>query len=123
MSGKYDKLTKHLESVQTDPWSMTFDQIEAVIGSKLPPSARKYNAWWANSGKAQSQAWMRIGFRTAVVLVEEQRLLFTRRVDLLPVEEDNGFFGVQALSISEAKAGLAKKFGVPMDNIEIIIKG
>lgn len=42
---------------------MTFVQIDAVVG-RLPESARKHNAWWANSVRSQahSRAWLDAGF-------------------------------------------------------------
>jgi hypothetical protein len=46
---------------------MSFADIEALIGTALPKSARTYPAWWGNQVNAtaavQSHAWMDAGFR------------------------------------------------------------
>lgn len=47
---------------------LSYTEIERIIGSKLPVSAYKYNAWWSNdmtSGSRQCRAWLDIGWRTA----------------------------------------------------------
>ena len=41
---KYDPLHVHLESVGLERIAMTFDDVERVIGSNLPASARKHRA-------------------------------------------------------------------------------
>ncbi len=64
---KYDSLRTHLTSRKNKRWRATFSEIERVLGFELPPSARKYQAWWANeSGTQYSQklAWSNAGWRT-----------------------------------------------------------
>src|ERR1700751_1365529 len=43
---QYAKLTEWLNNPQLIV--MTFDQIEEIIGDKLPDSAAKYRHWWGN---------------------------------------------------------------------------
>jgi hypothetical protein len=50
--------------------TFTFAEIEGVIGSKLPKSARTYRPWWANemNGRyVQAHAWMGAGYRVEAV--------------------------------------------------------
>jgi hypothetical protein len=61
---------------------MTFTEIEAVLGSELPPSARKYAAWWGNANPETgqhpySQAWLLAGMRATVNLTA-QRVVFEK---------------------------------------------
>lgn len=73
---KYDPLYRYLSAQKGPTVTMTFSQIETVIGSELPQSARKYGAWWANADPETgqhpySQAWMLAGMRAAVNLTAE----------------------------------------------------
>jgi len=47
---------------------LTFDQVEAILGSSLPKSATKLTTWWTNvEPKIQSHrtAWLNNGWRVA----------------------------------------------------------
>ncbi len=55
MASKYEALTEYL-SERSDPViEMTFTHLDRLIGG-LPASARKHQAWWANSRTAQPHA-------------------------------------------------------------------
>ena len=57
-AGKYGPLRTYLEDCQRDRVSMTFRQIEDLVG-KLPKSASLHLAWWGNhEGNSQARAWM-----------------------------------------------------------------
>jgi hypothetical protein len=45
---KYDPLTRWLNTLPPTSVLATFTQIEHLLGFRLPASARKYQAWWAN---------------------------------------------------------------------------
>ena len=81
--GKYQPLYAHLCNLRSKEWRATFGEIEAILGSALPPSARKpkRNAWWGNernSGGRQCRAWILAGWKTAEVDRERETLLFYR---------------------------------------------
>jgi hypothetical protein len=61
---KYDRLFEHLCRADDGPLTMSFDEIEDLVGA-LPASARRSKAWWANdpSGGAhvQAKAWLNSG--------------------------------------------------------------
>lgn len=68
-TGKYQALANHLRKLapsETD-LSLTFEQIENIIGFPLPDSAFKYREWWSNqsdtSNRPQARAWINSGFR------------------------------------------------------------
>lgn len=59
---------------------LTFNEIEALIGSDLPASARRHRSWWANDaeGHSQAQHWLEAGWRTAQINLTEGRVTFAR---------------------------------------------
>lgn len=55
---KYDPLRNYLENNGKESVSMTFGQIEDLVG-RLPKSASLHQAWWGNhEGNTQAKAWM-----------------------------------------------------------------
>ena len=60
---KYEPLADYLRSHGGEACSLTFVEIERVIGCSLPASARKHRPWWGNDRThTQARAWMRAGF-------------------------------------------------------------
>ena len=57
MPRKYEPLRNYLNGEIAPTVTLTFRQIEKILGSALPDSARLYAAWWANGGHAYSSAW------------------------------------------------------------------
>ncbi len=67
---KYDPLRHHLVNLRRDEWRATFDQIEDILGFRLPYSARSYSAWWNNEEEGshvQAKEWRKSGWRTAEI--------------------------------------------------------
>ena len=80
MAGSYQRLRQYLEALRGNEWRATFDQIEKVIGADLPPSARKYPAWWSNTiSHSQALAWMKAGWITRNVILAERSVVFERK--------------------------------------------
>ena len=77
---KYAALTKHLSSRGHSRVAMTFAEIEAVLGSPLPGSARSHRPWWANSGHGhvQSKGWLDAGYQSEQVDLEGEKLVFAK---------------------------------------------
>ncbi len=82
--GKYVPLRKFLESQQVERVRMTFDEIERVIGERLPPS-KKYPAWWSNnpSNNVMTKEWLAAGYETEQVDTGGEKLVF-RRLQRVP---------------------------------------
>ena len=59
---------------------MTFEDIEAVIGATLPPSARKHRAWWSNNStnSPMTLAWRAGGYESASVDMANGTLVFRK---------------------------------------------
>jgi hypothetical protein len=116
---KYQKLTFHLANMDDNVWEASFDQIEEVLRMPLPDSASQYPAWWANQGRAQSLAWESAGWKTKRVDLKNFKVTFVYVGDGV----DRDVMEASKLTIAEAKAGLAANFNVPVDAVEITIRG
>ena len=75
---KYKPLERHLRASGKPRLSLTFSQIERMVGSPLPASARRYPAWWSNSegSHVQAQAWRDPGYRTEQVDIVQEKVTF-----------------------------------------------
>ena len=80
--GKYRRLYTYLSSLQVQEWRTSFNEVEAVIGFELPPSARLHRPWWGNqrsgNGHSHALAWSVAGWETAEVDMDGEMLLFRR---------------------------------------------
>jgi hypothetical protein len=78
--GKYQPLTEFLRRQSSDVTSMSFDEVERVIGQRLPESARRHRAWWSNNpqNSVMTQAWLDAGFESEQVDMTRRRLVFRR---------------------------------------------
>jgi hypothetical protein len=77
---KYAPLTRHLSARNQPRVAMRFDEVEALLGFSLPPSARKYRAWWSNNPRnsVMTKAWLAAGYRSRDVDLAAERLIFER---------------------------------------------
>src|SRR5436305_1264377 len=119
---RYRDLTFHLANLEQGEWTASFEEIERILRMPLPDSASKYAAWWANQGRAQSLAWESAGWKTSRVDIPNQRVTFVYVADQ-PERSTPELSEAAKLTIAEAKAGLAANFNVPVDAIEITIRG
>ena len=63
----YDGLRHRLAAAEEDSLTLSFEEIEGLIGQSLPKSAHEYDAWWSNEDPdktthSQSKAWTTVGF-------------------------------------------------------------
>jgi len=71
----------HNQPAATKEIDLTYDQVEAILGSPLPKSATKLTTWWTNvQPKIQSQrtAWLNNGWRGAEFDQQAKRVKFVR---------------------------------------------
>jgi hypothetical protein len=109
--GSYAPLAEHLKAQKSSitSLSVTFQEIEDILGKELPRSAFEYRAWWANDPtKPQSAAWLDEGWRTMAISMSDRRLTFVRTTD----REDAyiAFF-------AKLNAQLEKQPGFPLRNM------
>ncbi len=100
---KYEPLKRHLLALPQSETPMTFSEIEAVLGFRLPPSARKHPPWWSNNvgTHVNAAAWRDAGWKTARVDVPGERVTFVRERTGPPgVREDATAFAFDSLSQS-----------------------
>lgn len=77
---KYQPLTDQLASLgaagqQTAEFD--FSALADLVGG-LPPSAFKYQAWWANDSKVEAEAWRAADWHVDIVNLAQQRVRFAR---------------------------------------------
>jgi hypothetical protein len=79
--GKYERLSSFLRQRRQAEVPLTFKEIEEIIGSPLPPSARSHRAWWSNnpSNSTITKEWLAAGFQSEQVDMESERLVFRRQ--------------------------------------------
>ena len=60
--------------------TLTFMQIQEILGEELPGSARQHRSWWANDsvGHVQSRQWLDVGWRVSNIAMAEEKVTFTR---------------------------------------------
>jgi hypothetical protein len=77
---KYDQLGAHLRQIAADEVLMTFEEIERIAGTPLPPKAQNSRAWWSNnpSNNVMTKVWRLAGFETAKVDMAAKKLVFRR---------------------------------------------
>ena len=82
---KYEPLSDYLRAHGSDACSLTFLDIERIIGCSLPASAREHRSWWGNDRThTQARAWMQAGFGAEPSSRRIEPVVF-RRVGSRPV--------------------------------------
>lgn len=81
--GRYSPLIQNLLRQRRDLERITyrFSEIDDLLGEyRLPESARRHRAWWANDsvGHSHSQQWLNAGWRVASLNMSEERVIFAR---------------------------------------------
>lgn len=80
IKGRYRYLADYLSASDKDIEDLTFAEIEQIIQSELPVSARKHRALWANSeSHSIALAWLTVGFITTAVDMDQEKIRFERR--------------------------------------------
>jgi len=118
---KYAILTDYLSQKSDKNITLSFDEIEEILGFPLPKSAYYHKAWWSNSenGHSQTKAWLNAGWSTKSINLITKKITFHNN----PFVKNNAPQEVPVkLSIADAKIGLAQSLGVSVKNIEIIIR-
>jgi len=80
--GKYTPLGDFLRTQRTQEVSLSFDEIERITGTKLPPKAQHHRAWWSNnqSNNVMTKFWIEAGYETERVDMAGRKLVFRRTV-------------------------------------------
>jgi len=78
-TGKYQPLTDYLDALDVDTASMTFGEIEDILGDTLAPSARKHLPYWYSSQNSLGKAIAAAGFKARGVRTEAETVELVRR--------------------------------------------
>jgi DNA-binding transcriptional regulator YiaG len=144
---KYEPLHRHLRRTQQDEVTLTFAEIEGLLGDGLPETARTVRGWWSNrhTGSSQAVSWMDAGYHVvALDLAREQvtfrkpiRRYYARRVDDVAVwdgelikglREHMGFtqgqfaqeMGIRQQTVSEWETGVYAPTRATAKHLELI---
>ncbi|WP_052728303.1 DUF7662 domain-containing protein [Domibacillus tundrae] len=82
---KYYPLSQYLQQQDrnsTAAVKLSFKDIEHIIQTSLPPTARKRVQWWANSKTEQSRqcsSWIGYNWETAQVDINNESVVFRKK--------------------------------------------
>jgi len=97
---KYDPLGSYLSNHKRSHIPMTFNDIERILGIKLPAS-KQYPAWWSNntSNNVMTRQWLDAGYQTESVDVASEKLVFHRvaKPDIAGTQANENSAGEQPL--------------------------
>ncbi|KYC37460.1 DNA-binding protein [Scytonema hofmannii PCC 7110] len=77
---KYQPLFNYLQKSDRTEVTLTFAEIETLIGDSLPETARTQRRWWGNRSKGalQASAWMNAGYIVGEIDLERERVKFRK---------------------------------------------
>lgn len=89
---KYHPLFLHLQRLDQTEVTLSFASIETLMGTELPPSARRAAAFWSNRkrGGYQAAAWMDAGYHVEEVDLRAESVRFRRVRVAYSVEREGG---------------------------------
>ncbi|NQU77187.1 GIY-YIG nuclease family protein [Candidatus Falkowbacteria bacterium] len=67
---KYYELGEYLRNSNKQIEVLSYNEIEKILGSELPASARKHRPWWGNDhnlNRSQEKSWLNAGWEVAAV--------------------------------------------------------
>lgn len=85
---KYDALGEYLQRSNREVITLSFEQIESILGFNLPKSASSYRQWWANGGHTQAYGWMSYGYEICDVHLLSKKASFRRIERGLPFQAE-----------------------------------
>ena len=79
VSKKYRRLTDMLINSNSKSVTLTFNEIEKIIGFTLPESSRKHRAFWAHTTTHSiAHGWMAAGYKVLDVNMTAETVVFER---------------------------------------------
>lgn len=123
---KYHNLHRHLREHGGPTVRLSFREIEAILGSPLPASARAGRAFWSNRtrGALQASAWLDAGYRVSRIELASESVTFLRSRPRYNVRREQGRILWDADLIRALRghlglnqAGLAEVLGVRQQTV------
>ena len=83
MAGKYTALENYLRDLPPDQTEVTlsFEQIERIVGARLPPSAYEYQQWWDHEKEGNhvnARAWANAGWKVQSIDFNQKQARLVR---------------------------------------------
>lgn len=76
---KFWPLTSYLQNCGKDELTLTFDEVERILGFELSDSKRKYRANWSNTETLRfSLSWLDAGYTTHNVDMDREIIHFSK---------------------------------------------
>jgi len=77
---KYQPLLEYLRGSSQSEITLSFTEIETLMGDSLPDSARNERRWWGNRSKGalQASAWMNAGYVVAEIDLGREHVTFRK---------------------------------------------
>lgn len=125
-SQKYYPLYTYLYNSQQEEHTLSFAEIEQLLGSPLPATAHSHKSWWGNrrKGALQATAWISAGYQTTHLDLVHQQITFHKTALLYPVRhQDNKIIwdadAIKALrqQCHLSQAELAERLGMRQQTI------
>src|SRR3954470_20172991 len=88
--GKYEPLGRRLHAEPDLEVTMSFSELERLLGFPLPASARRHRPWWGNqtgAGHSQARGWQDAGWQVWKVDLDAERVTFRRESGSRPTRE------------------------------------
>jgi hypothetical protein len=87
---KYEPLGHYLRRQKADSLTLTFDQIEKIVGFDLPASQDSY-AWWSNNpdNNVMTKVWLDAGWRVKHIRLKEREIVFHRDLPAIVVAQES----------------------------------
>ena len=123
---KYFPLYSYLQEQAGAPIVLTLTEIERLLGTTLPNSARVRAGWWSNrsSGATQAAAWMGAGYHVVAVDLENETIRFDKAVLSYTVEKsgdmvlwNSGMIKALRQHMGMSQGGLAEELGMRQQTI------
>jgi hypothetical protein len=78
-ASSYAAIGRHLANESGQEVTLSFDQIEDIIGRELPASAHRHRAWWANTDThSQALTWLSAGWKVDAADLDQEEVTFVR---------------------------------------------
>lgn len=129
---KYQALQTFLQGSDRAQVTLTFDEIETLMGMPLPASARTQRAWWSNRSKGalQATAWMEAGYLVRELDLDGEQVTFHKPPEVYKVQrvddvvQWNGeLIRALRLHMGLTQTAMAKELGVRQQTVSEWEKG
>lgn len=126
VGSKYYPLFSHLQVAAGEPVTLAFAQIEQLLGTSLPGSARVQAGWWSNRsrGAVQAASWMDAGYHVVEVDLAAETVCFDRAKLAYTVEKsgdtvlwNSGMIKALRQHMAMSQGELAEELGVRQQTV------